>query len=168
MAGLSGSGKSTTAQQLAKQSHAIRLRSDAVRKHLAGIELHEKGGDDIYTPKMTDKTYSRLIELGVQLASRGDHIILDAKFDRQAKRQEALSAAKAHDLPIVFLHCTAPPDVLKARVEQRSGDIADATAAILAKQYMEPFIDTEPVVVIETTTGSAEQIQALLSNVFPD
>jgi len=165
MAGLSGSGKSTTAQQLAEQSHAIRLRSDAVRKHLAGIDLHEKGGDEIYTSAMTDKTYSRLVELGVQLAGRGDRIILDAKFDRQAKRQEALTAANRHNLPITFLHCTAPPDILKSRVEQRSGDIADATAAILAKQSMEPFADTDPVIVVNTTLAAAE-IQSLLSNVF--
>ena len=43
MAGLSGSGKSTTAKLLAQQSGAIYLRSDAVRKHLAGIPLNQKG-----------------------------------------------------------------------------------------------------------------------------
>ena len=166
MSGLSGSGKSTTAQQLAKQSHAIRLRSDAVRKHLAGIDLHEKGGDEIYTPEMTDKTNSRLIELGVQLAKRGDRIILDAKFDRQAKRQEALTAANANSLPITFLHCTAPPEVLKSRVEKRSGDFADASAAVLAKQSMEPFTEADPVIVVDTT-HSVEEIQSLLSRSFP-
>lgn len=165
MAGLSGSGKSTTAHQLARQSHAIRLRSDAVRKHLAGIALHEKGSDEIYTPEMTDKTYSRLIELGVGLAQRGERIILDAKFDRQAKRQEALSVANKNNLPITFIHCTAPRDVLKSRVEQRSGDIADATAAILAKQSMEPFAESDPVAVVDTTR-SAEDIQRILSQVF--
>ncbi len=165
MSGLSGSGKSTTAQQLAQQSHAIRLRSDALRKHLAGVELLEKGSDEIYTPAMTDKTYSRLIELGVQLAKRGDRIILDAKFDRQSKRQEALAAANAASLPITFLHCIAPLEVLKSRVEQRSGDIADATAAILAKQSMEPFTETDPVIVVDTTSA-VEEIQRLLSQVF--
>lgn len=151
MCGLSGAGKSTTAQQLALQAKAIRLRSDAVRKHLAGVALHQKGPNEIYTPEMTDKTYARLIELGVQLASRGDRIILDAKFDRQAKRQAALDAAQSQRLPLTFLHCTAPADVLKARVEQRSGDIADATAAILAKQSMEPFAPGDPVMTIDTT-----------------
>ena len=165
MAGLSGSGKSTTAQQLARQAKAIRLRSDAVRKHLAGIDLYEKGGDEIYTPTMTDKTYSRLIELGVQLAKRGDRIILDAKFDRLAKRKEALTAAKKQNIPLTFLYCTAPADVLEARVEKRSGDIAAATAAILAKQTMEPFEETDPVMVIDTTQ-SAEAIQQQLASVF--
>ncbi len=165
MCGLSGSGKSTTAQQLAMQAKAIRLRSDAVRKHLAGVALHEKGPDEIYTPAMTEKTYARLIELGVQLASKGDRIILDAKFDRQAKRQAALDAAQLQHLSIAFLHCTAPADVLRARVAQRSGDIADATAAILAKQSMESFDPSDPVVTLDTTQPS-EAIQQQLASVF--
>lgn len=165
MCGLSGSGKSTTANQLVKLASAIRLRSDAVRKHLAGIGLHEKGGEGIYTAAMTDKTYTRLIDLGVQLAARGYRVILDAKFDRQAKRTEAIAKAAEQNIPLTFLHCAAPPDVLKARVEQRSGDIADATATILAKQYMEPFDSIEPVVVVDTTQTIAE-IQQQLHSVF--
>ena len=165
MCGLSGSGKSTTASQLATLSGAVRLRSDAVRKHLAGISLHEKGGDEMYTSTMTDKTYSRLIDLGVQLAARGYRVILDAKFDRQIKRAEAIAKANAQNLPLTFLHCVAPPEVLIERVEQRSGDIADATAIVLAKQSMDPFSPTEPVVVVDTTQP-IDQIQRPLSSVF--
>lgn len=165
MCGLSGSGKSTTASELVRLSGAIRLRSDAVRKHLAGISPYEKGSDRIYTAEMTDKTYSRLIELGVQLAIRGYRVILDAKFDRKAKRAEAIAKATAQNLPLTFLHCTAPPEVLKARVKARSGDIADATTAILAKQSMEPFEPTDPVIVVDTTQSIIE-VRQQLDNVF--
>ena len=81
---------------------------------------------------MTDQTYSRLIGLGVQLAGQGYRVILDAKFDRKAKREEAIAAAQSTNLPLTFLHCTAPAVVLKELVRARSGDIADATVAILA------------------------------------
>jgi len=161
MAGLSGSGKSTTAQQLAQTSGAVRLRSDAVRKHLAGISIHAKGGDEIYTPEMSNKTYSRLITLGAELASRGYRVILDAKFDRQAKRGEAIATAKANGIPLTFLHCTAPADVLKQRVTARTGDIADATADILAKQSMEPFSTDATVVEVDTTQPTAAIAQQL-------
>ncbi|MGC1308937.1 MAG: AAA family ATPase [Phormidesmis sp.] len=150
MAGLSGSGKSKTAQALAIAAGAIRLRSDAIRKHIAGISIHEKGSDDIYTPAMSDKTYTHLIELGVQLASQGYRVILDAKFDRKAKRQEAIAAAQSRNIALTFLHCTAPKEVLEARLNKREGDIADATAAILAKQSMEPFDESTSVKVINT------------------
>ncbi|MEM6449383.1 MAG: AAA family ATPase [Cyanobacteria bacterium P01_D01_bin.105] len=165
MAGLSGSGKSTTAQQLAQLSGAIRLRSDAVRKHLAGLSIHEKGGDEIYTPEMSDKTYTRLITLGTTLANRGYRVILDAKFDRAAKRAEAIDSAQANNVPLTFLHCTAPAEVLRARVTARTGDIADATADILAKQFMEPFSSEATVQVIDTTQTKTE-ITHQLSNTF--
>lgn len=165
MAGLSGSGKSTTARRLARLAGAIRLRSDAIRKHLAGVALYEKGGDEIYTPAMSDQTYSRLIGLGTQLANRGYRVILDAKFDREAKRQEALQAAQAQDIPLTFVHCTAPAEVLQARVIARSGDIADATAAILAKQSMEPFAGSAAVTIIDTTLAD-DEVQRRLAPVF--
>lgn len=165
MAGLSGSGKSTTAQWLARQSGAIRLRSDAVRKHLAGISIHEKGSDDIYTAEMSAKTYARLISLGVDLASMGYNVILDAKFDRQAVRHRAIAATTQSNLALTFLHCTAPPNVLKERVAKRSGDIADATVAILAKQHMEPFTVGAQVITLDTTAPKAD-IQQVVGGVF--
>lgn len=165
MVGLSGSGKSTTAQMLTRQASAIRLRSDAIRKHLAGVALHTKGSDDIYTQAMTDRTYTRLIELGGRLASQGYRVVLDAKFDRQAKRQAAIAQARSQDVPLTFLHCTAPKPVLEARLNQRSGDIADATAAILARQSMEPLSAEDPVVVIDTTRSESD-IQQQLATVF--
>ena len=165
MAGLSGSGKSTTAQNLAVQAGAIRLRSDAIRKHLAGVPLHEKAWDEIYTPAMSDKTYTRLIELRVELAGLGYSVILDAKFDRQAKRKEAIPLTQAKNIPLTFLHCTAPADVLKARVTARTGDITDATADILAKQSMEPFSAEATVKTIDTTL-SEDEIQEQLAEVF--
>ena len=53
MSGLSGSGKSTVARNIARRKGAIQIRSDAVRKHLAGISLDDSGSDDIYTAQMS-------------------------------------------------------------------------------------------------------------------
>lgn len=95
MSGVSGSGKSTTAKAIASEQDAICLRSDAIRKQLAGIDLMQRGGDDIYTSEMTIKTYARLTELGVLLASKGCTVILDAKYDRVSLRSQAIAAAQA-------------------------------------------------------------------------
>ena len=96
MSGLSGSGKSTVARYLARKIGAIQIRSDAVRKHLAGISLYEKGGADLYSAQMNEKTYGRLLELGIMLASAGYPVILDAKYDRTALRSEAIAQAEKH------------------------------------------------------------------------
>ncbi|MBW4463051.1 MAG: AAA family ATPase [Nodosilinea sp. WJT8-NPBG4] len=164
MAGLSGSGKSTTARQLASQINAIHLRSDAVRKHLAGVPLDQRGDDSLYTPAMTEKTYDRLLTLGIALAQAGYPVILDAKYDRQALRQTAVETIQQAELPVSILHCTAPPEVLEQRVRDRAGDIADATVAVLQRQHMEPFTEVEQPLVqaIDTTQAVPQQIAAIV------
>lgn len=165
MSGLSGSGKTTTARQLAKQTGAIHIRSDAVRKHLGGIALQQRGDDSLYTPEMTAKTYKRLLELGIMLAKEGYTVILDAKYDRQSLRQEAIAQAQASQLPLRIVHCDAPVEVLRDRLERRTGDIADATVDLLPKQYLEPFTETEQpfVTTIDTTQTLKPQLEAMMS-----
>jgi hypothetical protein len=159
MSGVSGSGKSTTARYLARQLGAIQIRSDAVRKHLAGIGLLERGGDDLYTAEMTQKTYARLLELGILLASQGYSVILDAKYDRQQLREEVIASAQEHQLPLQIISCTAPLKVLQQRLDDRTGDIADATADLLESQIeqAEPLSEKEkPLAKILDTTQSIE------------
>ncbi|MGJ3245615.1 MAG: AAA family ATPase [Elainellaceae cyanobacterium] len=166
MSGLSGSGKTTVARHLARQINAVHIRSDAVRKHLGGIPLHQRGSDDLYTPEMTQKTYSRLLSLGTMLASQGYSVILDAKYDRASLRKQVITQADIHELPLAILHCTAPMEVLKERLQNRSDDIADATTYILAGQHLEPFQEPEHqyVKTLDTTQDISSQLAVLLEN----
>lgn len=172
MSGLSGSGKTTVARQIAQKINAVHIRSDAVRKQLAGIPLDQRGDQDgaygsgIYSPEMTQKTYDRLLELGIFLAQQGLPVIMDAKYDRQDLRQDAIAQAQANQVPIQILHCTAPMDVLQARLQARQGDIADATADLLAdqKQTAEPLSEAEQAHV--QTIKTDQPIQAQLAAVF--
>ncbi len=166
MVGLSGAGKSTVARELSRQLGAIQIRSDAVRKHLAGLPLSDRGDASVYSPEMTAKTYDRLTTLGGLLAQQGYTVILDAKFDRIALRQRAIAQATAYELPLTFVYCTAPESVLQARVQARQGDIADATLAVLAQQSMEPFTAEEQhhVLTVDTTQPLTAQLQPLYSN----
>ncbi|MBD1913029.1 MULTISPECIES: AAA family ATPase [unclassified Leptolyngbya] len=167
MSGLSGSGKSTTARALAARTGAIHIRSDAVRKHLGGVALQERGDASLYTPEMTQKTYQRLLDLGVALASEGYTVILDAKYDRQEVRQEAIIQAKNHQLPLTLLHCTAPLEVLSDRLQKRTDDIADATVEVLAQQYFESFLDSEQsyVTTLESTQDITPQLDPIVQQI---
>jgi hypothetical protein len=155
MSGLSGSGKTTVAKEIARKLGAIHLRSDAVRKHLAGIGVNQKGDESLYTPQMSEKTYNRLLELGTRLAAQGFPVILDAKYDRQGLRQRVISQATEQNIPFQILHCDAPMEVLRDRVSGRTGDISDATPDLLAQQQAkaEDFTEAEKahVVSIDTT-----------------
>jgi hypothetical protein len=162
MSGLSGSGKTTVARHLARRLGAIHIRSDAVRKHLAGIPLEQSGGADLYTSAMSQKTYDRLLELGIMLANQGFAVILDAKYDRQAFRQDAIDRANIAQLPVRIIHCTAPEAVLRDRLSSRTGDVSDATADLVTQQQAtaEPFADTERslVTALDTTRDWASQL----------
>jgi predicted kinase len=108
---------------------------------------------------MTQKTYARLLELGILLASQGYSVILDAKYDRQQLREEVIASAQEHQLPLQIISCTAPLKVLQQRLDDRSGDIADATADLLESQIeqAEPLSEKEkPLAKILDTTQSIE------------
>ncbi|MBD0337310.1 MAG: AAA family ATPase, partial [Cyanobacteria bacterium Co-bin13] len=164
MAGLSGSGKSTTAREITRQAGAIQVRSDAVRKHLAGVPLKERGAASLYTPEMSQKTYQRLLDIGLMLAHNGYSAVLDAKYDRQAMRQAVIDQAQA--VPLKIVYCEAPLEVLKARLQGRQGDIADATVAVLENQSMEPFTPEEQryATTVDTAGNLSEQVASLVES----
>jgi uncharacterized protein len=166
MSGLSGSGKSTVARQLAQKLNAIHIRSDAVRKHLAQMPLYQRGdrgrlGSGIYTLEMTQRTYDRLLELGLLLAQQGWPVILDAKYDRRSLRQPVLEAANSAQIPVTIVECTAPTEVLRDRLKRRTNDIADATADLLNSQVeaAEPLTDEEKAVAVVLHTDRALEPQ---------
>lgn len=169
MSGLSGSGKSTVARQLARLMGAIYIRSDAVRKYLAGIPLQQRGDSSLYTPAMSQKTYDRLGELGLRLAQLGNCVILDAKYDRMATRQAMLRRAQAARIPISIAVCQAPLEVLCQRLLQRTDDIADATAELLASQQAaaEPLTAQEKSLAtyLNTTQNLETTIQAIVTKI---
>ncbi|MEM7726305.1 MAG: AAA family ATPase [Cyanobacteria bacterium P01_A01_bin.45] len=134
MSGISGSGKSTVARYLSEKLGAIQIRSDAVRKHLAKVPLLERGSDELYTDEMSSKTYSKLLELGIMLTTEGFTVILDAKYDQQHLRADAIAQAERYKIPLKIIQCTAPPEILRDRLDKRSGDIADATADLVSSQ----------------------------------
>ncbi len=164
MAGLSGSGKSTVARFLSQKYGAIHIRSDAVRKHLGGVPLQQKGGAELYTPAMTERTYGELLRLAVALLTAGQSVVLDAKYDRVNLRQQVLNAVG--DLPISgrIIHIQAPVAVLQERLDNRTGDIADATADLIAQQsaQWEPFTEAEQAWVTTVDTTLAPSAWQLL------
>ncbi len=149
--GLSGSGKTTAARQAATALGGVIVRSDAVRKHLAGIPLDEDAsapfGQGIYNPELSGRTYQALLEHARTIVDAGRWAILDATYNSRPARDAVARLARELNVPFAIAHCLAERDELARRLQQRAGensDISDAGIAILdeqARRFEKPEAD---------------------------
>ncbi len=150
VSGVSGTGKSTVARELAKRLDAIHIRSDAVRKHLAGVPLTEHT-EAIYSEASTDATYTALADHARRLLRAGWTVILDATFLRAQHRVAARAAADEYSAAFRIVHLNAPESVLRARISARKADVSDAAPELVREQLIgfEEFIADEQAHVVE-------------------
>ena len=139
--GLSGSGKTTAARQATAALGGVSVRSDAVRKHLAGIPLDQDAsapfGQGIYNTTMGTQTYQAMLNHARAIINAGRWAILDATYSKRAERDAVARLARERSLPFAIVHCLAERDELARRLEQRAAensDISDAGAVILEEQ----------------------------------
>jgi predicted kinase len=136
--GLSGTGKSSLAFALTPGvgpvPGAVVLRSDEVRKRLAGVDETERLDDAAYSRAGSRRVYDLLAERTALAARAGHSVIVDAVFVRPEDRLLMEEAASRAGVPFTGLWLEAPPEVLTRRVEARRGDASDADAAIVRKQ----------------------------------
>ena len=135
--GVSGSGKSTVARDLAAQLPAIHVRADVERKRLFGLAPLARSdstlGTGIYSTEATQRTYARLAEIARDTLAAAYAVVLDATF--LSARQRAPFQTLAGDTRIVS--CDAPVAILRARVaarHQAGTDAAEADLAVLGQQ----------------------------------
>ncbi len=131
--GLQGTGKSTLARALAPDlgpsPGALILRSDEIRKRLAGCAPEDRLGPEAYTAEASRAVYAELVRLAGETVSAGHAAIADAVFLRPEER-EAIESARG-EAPFIGVWLEAPPAVLEARLAARVGDASDADAAVL-------------------------------------
>lgn len=142
MCGLSGSGKSRLAERLVPHLPAIRIRSDIVRRQLAGLDLVEPSGSalnrGIYDRTMGEAVYEQMLKLTENLISAGENVIVDATFLLRNNRESFQRLARKHHCQCIVVFCEAQPDVLRSRVAKRlkSGiDPSEATLEVLDRQF---------------------------------
>jgi predicted kinase len=141
MTGLSASGKSTAARTIAHGACAIVVRTDAVRKHLAGVPWHQRHtgpvGEGLYTKEMTERTYAACLSIADELLGAGWSVVLDGVFGRRRERQAARARASAKGVSFRIVWCQAPEPVLRERLRSRQAegrDLSDAGEAVLDLQ----------------------------------
>ena len=172
--GVMGTGKTSVARLAAQRLGAIVVRTDAVRKRLAGISLstraHHGFGEGLYTREMSERTYAEALRLATDITAAGWPVIIDGAFARASERAAARALVPAGSPPITILWCDAPDHVivprLRRRVEERH-EVSDGREELLAdhRARYEAPADEPGVVRIDTTAPLEPQFDVLA---FPD
>lgn len=136
--GLSGSGKSTVARlvapSLGRAPGAVVLRSDVIRKRLAGVGPTTRLEPSAYSRENAARVYDSLVDTARRIAASGQSVVVDAVFARPEERDAAERAARAANVPFLGVWLEAPAATLAARIDARRGDASDATVGVLRRQ----------------------------------
>ena len=136
--GLSGTGKSTLAAHLAPLAGSAPgarwLRSDVLRKRMAGVMPEELLPPEAYAPERSRVVYAALLEQARQVLGTGTSVIVDAVFAKPQEREVMAGVAAAAGVPFHGLWLEAPAEIMRSRVEARHGDASDANAAVVDRQ----------------------------------
>ena len=146
-------GKSTLARELARRTGWRVLRSDEVRKQLAGLEPSSPAAAaldaGLYTKEWTARTYDALAAQARTFLGGGESAILDASWSDGAPRADAARVAASTVSVLSSFRLEAPAAVAGARARGRdasrsvapdASDASDAVAAELRARF-EPWPD---------------------------
>jgi len=151
--GLSGSGKSTFAAQLAGLTGCIHLRSDLERKRLHGLAATAKSespvAGGIYSASAFAETYTRLRDLASVVLRSGHRVIVDATFIRHCQRHLFSRLAEELSVPLVILDFPLAAEELRRRIEQRAASAIDdaSEAGVEVLEYQ--IEQQEPLTAVE-------------------
>jgi len=162
LGGVSGTGKSTLARQLAPAlgpaPGAVVLRSDVVRKRLHGVAPGDRLPPEAYRREASRAVYDALAARASVLVRAGHAAIVDAVFLDPDERAQIERVATDAGVPFQGLWLTAPEGVLMQRLTARTGDASDATPDVLRQQ-----LATDPGALAWPTidvSGSREEVSA--------
>jgi hypothetical protein len=140
LCGVSGTGKTTVADEVAEVSGWEHLSSDVTRKRLAGLDPTERGGAELYSRQRTIETYRELGRMAAHCLEGDRGVVVDATFQLREERDAFRAGLGDRPEPLLFIECRASENVLLARIRERALEpdrVSDADAAVLEQQLAE-------------------------------
>lgn len=139
--GLSGTGKTTLAHDLAAElgaaPGAVILRSDLIRKRLLGRGMFEHLPESAYDPAVGARVFETLAVAAEAALAAGHSVVADAVFRRSSERAAIARAARRIGASFTGLWLEVDAAERLRRVAERAAgppDASDATAAVARVQ----------------------------------
>ena len=138
--GVTGTGKTTAAEAIAKRTGLLVISSDVVRKQLAGIPPTERRLDGfdagIYSADFTRRTYDTILKQAREILASGHSVILDATFIRKSDRLKAREVANEAGADYFVLVFSGTREAIERRLAARSSSpsVSDGRVEILGPQ----------------------------------
>jgi aminoglycoside phosphotransferase family enzyme len=157
--GGAGVGKSTVAAGLAERLGATWIRSDEIRKQLAGVEpgdhLFCDPGAGQYSPRFSNAVYREMVNQAELLVTRGHSVVLDATWADDQHRELLRTCADRTSAALLELCCEAPLGLARERIARRMAshyNPSDATPEIA--DHIAAGFDPWPAAMAVDTSGS--------------
>ena len=136
--GLSGTGKSSLARELAPHvapaPGALLLRSDVERKRLFGVAETEHLPSDAYSAEASAKVYGIVADKAARVLAAHHSAIVDAVFAKPEERTAVEAIAASANAAFRGLFLVADLQTRLNRVGTRGLDASDANAAVALQQ----------------------------------
>ncbi len=136
--GLSGSGKSSVAHAIAPHlgvfPGAVHVRSDVERKRLFGAGAEERLPRPAYAAEVSDIVYTMCRKRALMALEGGHSVIVDAVHAKKEEREAIAEIAARAGAFFTGIWLDAPAETMRQRIAARSGDVSDATPAVLDEQ----------------------------------
>jgi hypothetical protein len=159
--GAPGTGKSTVARGLADRNGWVLLRSDVVRKELAGLDPRARTaaafGTGLYSADRTARVYDEVLARARIALELGESVVVDASWADAAHRAAAVAVATATSSDLLELRCDVDVTIADERLRRRlllGGDPSDADPVVAAE--IRARATPWPTAIVVDTSGSRD------------
>jgi predicted kinase len=165
-------GKSTLAAAVGAELGWPVLRSDVIRKELAGVPASARADEPLdeglYATSWTDRTYAVLIDRARELLAMGESVIIDASWAHPPWRAAAEELADTTSSDLVALRCDVPVTLSSARAAARAAEGTDASdvGPELVYDLTERFSPWPRALVVDTSRAPSVAVNDALATLM--
>lgn len=172
MTGLTGTGKTVCARELARRLGARLIQTDVVRKEIAGLSPHEHRydpvGNGIYSPEMSRRTYEEARRRAEEAITRGESVVLDATHLHDSEREAAWKIAERKGARFHLVNCLCPEETVKERLSARLGRPGEASDGrweiyVHQRERVDPLTPWKEVLI---TVDTSQPLEKVMTQIF--